>query len=192
MSKIIFLGPTLKLERAQEILEAEYRPPAKKGDFLRLATLSEGKHQVGLIDGVFLHDYPAARAALARLKHDDVTVAERFELYICGIELANAFSELIDPQEQRERFVKEIAERTAVGRPSYPLPEKFLAILAEMPPVPTPNWTGPYIGLGFGLRRRGRRGAGRLGGGAHVGVEVREGGTQLADVARHRPLDSNG
>ena len=58
MIKIIFLGPTLKLEKAQEILEAEYKPPARKGDFLRLATRSEGKHLVGLIDGVFLHDYP--------------------------------------------------------------------------------------------------------------------------------------
>jgi lysyl-tRNA synthetase class 2 len=84
---------------------------------------------------VFLHDYPAARAALARIKNDDATVAERFELYICGIELANAFSELTDPLEQRARFESEIAERAAAGHPIYPLPDKFLAALAEMPPV---------------------------------------------------------
>jgi elongation factor P--(R)-beta-lysine ligase len=84
---------------------------------------------------VFLHDYPAARAALARIKNDDATVAERFELYICGIELANAFSELTDPLEQRARFVSQIAQRGAAGHPTYPLPDKFLAALAEMPPV---------------------------------------------------------
>jgi len=77
MSKIIFLGPTLKLERAQEILEAEYRPPAKKGDFLRLATLSEGKHQVGLIDGVFLHDYPPSPIEVYQ-------VAQRANIVLAG------------------------------------------------------------------------------------------------------------
>lgn len=58
MNKIVFLGPTLKLEVAQRILQADFRPPAKKGDFFRLASLSEEKSLVGLIDGVFLHDYP--------------------------------------------------------------------------------------------------------------------------------------
>jgi hypothetical protein len=58
MSNVIFLGPTMDVAKAQRILEADYRPPAKKGDFLGLATVSEGNHFVGLIDGVFLHDYP--------------------------------------------------------------------------------------------------------------------------------------
>ncbi|MFW5854694.1 MAG: EF-P lysine aminoacylase EpmA [Thermodesulfobacteriota bacterium] len=82
---------------------------------------------------VFLYDYPAAAGALARLKPSDPTVAERFELYIAGIELCNAFSELIDPQEQRTRFEAELANRRKTGRPVYPLPEKFLEALPHMP-----------------------------------------------------------
>ncbi len=82
----------------------------------------------------FIHDYPACRGALARLKQDDPTVAERFELYIGGVELANAFSELTDPVEQRTRFESEATFRASRGQPTSPLPENFLAELAEMPP----------------------------------------------------------
>ncbi|CAG0971038.1 Elongation factor P--(R)-beta-lysine ligase [Geobacteraceae bacterium] len=82
----------------------------------------------------FIHDYPACRGALARLKPDDPTVAERFELYIGGVELANAFSELTDPVEQRTRFESEAAFRAFRGQITIPLPENFLAELAEMPP----------------------------------------------------------
>lgn len=82
----------------------------------------------------FIHDYPACRGALARLKPDDPTVAERFELYIGGVELANAFSELTDPVEQRTRFESEATFRATRGQITLPLPENFLAELAEMPP----------------------------------------------------------
>lgn len=58
LNKIVFVGPTLHLDIAQKILEADFRPPAKKGDFFRLASLPQGRCIVGLIDGVFLHDYP--------------------------------------------------------------------------------------------------------------------------------------
>ncbi len=81
----------------------------------------------------FLIEYPAAMAALARKKPDNLLVAERFELYIAGMELANAFSELTDPIEQRERFSAEEAERRAAGKPPYPTPEKFLSELATLP-----------------------------------------------------------
>jgi lysyl-tRNA synthetase class 2 len=60
-------------------------------------------------------------------------VAERFELYIAGLELANAFSELIDPLEQRQRFEHEEAQRRAAGKAPYPVPEKFLRELETMP-----------------------------------------------------------
>lgn len=83
---------------------------------------------------VILQDYPAEMAALARLKEDDPTVAERFELYVNGLELANGFSELIDPAEQRERFVEANCRRERAGSPPLPLPEPFLADLAAMPP----------------------------------------------------------
>jgi len=81
----------------------------------------------------FLYDYPAERAALARLKKEDSTLAERFELYIGGLELANAFSELIDAEEQRRRFLSEQAYRRSLSKPLYSLPEKFLKELETMP-----------------------------------------------------------
>ncbi|WP_429886183.1 EF-P lysine aminoacylase EpmA [Geoalkalibacter halelectricus] len=83
----------------------------------------------------FLADYPAELAALARKKPGNPEVAERFELYIAGVELANAFSELTDPQEQRARFAREEAQRLQAGQPPYPVPKKFLAELAHMPPA---------------------------------------------------------
>ena len=82
---------------------------------------------------VFLYDYPAQLAALSRLKHNDPTLAERFELYIGGLELANAFSELTDPDEQARRFRKEIQDRERAGKTLYPLPEKFIRDLGNMP-----------------------------------------------------------
>jgi lysyl-tRNA synthetase class 2 len=82
---------------------------------------------------VFLYDYPACRAALARLKPQDLRFAERFELYIGGLEICNAFSELTDPIEQRERFEREMDHRSKAGRLVYPMPEKFLAALGNMP-----------------------------------------------------------
>jgi len=82
---------------------------------------------------IFLYDYPATRGALARLKAEDTSVAERFEMYIGGLELCNAFSELTHPQEQRLRFEKERDLRESTGKTVYPLPEKFLDVLADMP-----------------------------------------------------------
>ena len=90
--------------------------------------------KLGTRKPTFLHDYPAERAALARLKQKDQTVAERFELYMGGLEIANAFSELADVEEQRRRFDVENINRLSMGRPAYPIPEKFLAELEEMAP----------------------------------------------------------
>jgi len=82
---------------------------------------------------VFLYDYPASHAALAKLKPEDSRYAERFELYIGGIEICNAFSELTDPAEQRRRFEHEQDQRRKAGKPVYPLPEKFLTSLKDLP-----------------------------------------------------------
>jgi lysyl-tRNA synthetase class 2 len=83
----------------------------------------------------FLYDYPAERGALARLKREDPTLAERFELYIGGLELANAFSELNDSQEQRSRFLSEETYRQSLKKRPYPIPETFLKELEDMPPA---------------------------------------------------------
>lgn len=83
---------------------------------------------------VILLDYPAPMAALARLKPDDPTVAERFELYAGGLELANGFSELTDPVEQRLRFEEANRKRVALDSSPLPLPEPFLEELTTLPP----------------------------------------------------------
>ena len=80
-----------------------------------------------------LHDYPACEAALARRSASDPRVAERFELYACGVELANAFGELTDAAEQRRRFEAEMDEKERIYGERYPLDEDFLAALEHMP-----------------------------------------------------------
>jgi lysyl-tRNA synthetase class 2 len=90
--------------------------------------------RLGIGKPTFICDYPAQRGALARLKSEDRTVAERFELYVGGLELANGFSELVDPDEQKRRFEKENENRREMGKSAYAMPEKFLEELKEMPP----------------------------------------------------------
>ena len=80
-----------------------------------------------------LDRYPTREVALARPAADDPRLAERFELYACGVELANAFGELTDPAEQRVRFEAEMAEKQRVYGERYPIDEDFLAALAHMP-----------------------------------------------------------
>ena len=74
-------------------------------------------------------------AALAQISARDPRVAERFELYACGVELANGFGELTDPAQQRARFEIEMAKKERVYDVRYPLDEEFLAALAHMPPA---------------------------------------------------------
>lgn len=109
------LDEALAHDRFDEILALEIEP------------------HLGATRPTFLYEYPATLAALARRHPQNPRVAERFELYMAGLELANAFSELTDPVEQRERFVAEEAARRAAGKPPCPLPESFLAELAAMP-----------------------------------------------------------
>ncbi|HEY9149074.1 MAG TPA: EF-P lysine aminoacylase EpmA [Gammaproteobacteria bacterium] len=81
----------------------------------------------------FLYDYPASQAALARLNPDDQRVAERFELYYRGVELANGFHELADASEQRRRFEAELSTRAEQGLEQVPLDEYLLAALEQLP-----------------------------------------------------------
>lgn len=106
--------------------------------------VSEVEPHLGKAQPTFLTEYPASMAALARTKPDNDKVAERFELYIDGLEVANAFSELTDPVEQRSRFEAEEQSRRTAGKTAYPLPERFLAELSTMP---------PSAGIALGLDR---------------------------------------
>ena len=82
-----------------------------------------------------LYEYPLCEAALARVSPRDPRVAERFELYACGVELANGFGELTDPVQQRARFESAMARKEKIYGQRYPLDEDFLAALAHMPPA---------------------------------------------------------
>ena len=97
---------------------------------------------LGIGRATILCEYPVAEAALARPKPGDPRVAERFELYACGVELANAFGELTDAGEQRRRFEAEMDEKARVYGERYPLDEDFLAALEIMP-----NASGSALGF---------------------------------------------
>ena len=114
-------------------------------DALHLAETDEDTFYRTLVDrvepalaeldhAVFVTDYPATQASLARKKPEDPRVAERFELYVAGVELCNGFGELTDPVEQRARFLADQAERARRGKPVYPIDTRFLeALEAGMP-----------------------------------------------------------
>lgn len=92
----------------------------------------------------FLYRYPASQAALARRCADDSRFAERVELYIGGLELANGFAELADADEQRRRFAEEQELRGSLGKKTWPIDEKFLFDLPKM---------GEAVGIAFGVDR---------------------------------------
>ncbi len=106
---------------------------ALEEDRFDVVMVEEIEPALSLARPVFLYDYPAARAALAGLKPQDNRWAERFELYIGGLELCNAFSELTDPAEQQARFERELQRRREAGRRVWPLPATFLDALKDMP-----------------------------------------------------------
>ncbi|MGD2185161.1 MAG: EF-P lysine aminoacylase EpmA [Desulfobacterales bacterium] len=111
----ISLNAALEQDQFDDIMTAEIEP------------------NLGPTQPVFLYDYPASRAALARLKPQDPRYAERFELYIGGLEICNAFSELTDQAEQCRRFEHEQDQRRKAGKPIYPPADKFLAALKDLP-----------------------------------------------------------
>ena len=98
---------------------------------------------LGIGAPTILYDYPLTMAALSRRKPDDPRLAERFELYVCGLELANAFGELTDPAEQRARFAADQARKHALYGAIYPIDQDFLAALEHG----VPECAG--IALGF-------------------------------------------
>jgi lysyl-tRNA synthetase class 2 len=137
-----FQGKALDLQRpwprvtVQEAFERYASTPLEQalaGGRFDETLAFEVEPSLGFPKPVFLYRYPLALAALARLSKDAPGYAERFELYAAGLELANAFSELTDPDEQRARFEMELAKREEQAKPAYPMPEKFLRALPSMP-----------------------------------------------------------
>ena len=95
--------------------------------------VNEIEPHLGVTKPTFLYDYPVSLAALARLRPDNPDFAERFEVFIGGLELANGFSELTDPQEQRARFERDLKQRCNSGKQVNPMAERFLKSLEHMP-----------------------------------------------------------
>ncbi len=100
---------------------------------------------LGLDGPLLLYDYPATQAALARVRPGNPPLAERFELYVAGIELANGYQELLDADELRRRNALVNAQRRADGKPPLPEPTRLLAAMeAGLPPA---------VGVALGLDR---------------------------------------
>jgi lysyl-tRNA synthetase class 2 len=102
------------------------------GDIFSRVLVERIEGQLGIGRATILDEYPSVQAALARPARNPC-VAERFELYVCGVELANGFAELTDAVEQRRRLENEMAEKQRIYGERYPLDEDFLAALAQMP-----------------------------------------------------------
>lgn len=103
------------------------------GDIFSKVLVEKIEPNLGLGRATILDRYPISEAALARPCPDDPRFAERFEFYVCGVELANAFGELTDAREQRRRFEADMIEKQRIYGERYPIDEDFLAALAFMP-----------------------------------------------------------
>jgi lysyl-tRNA synthetase class 2 len=115
--------------------EETLRAAAEDEDGYFLTLVDRVEPALAALDrAVFLVDYPATQASLARRRPGDPRFAERFELYVAGVELCNGFGELVDAAEQRARLEADQETRRARGLPVYPIDERFLADLARMPP----------------------------------------------------------
>ncbi len=123
------------LARAAATASIKTEPDDTWGDIFSRVLVAKMEPALGEGRATLLTEYPAGLAALARPKANDTRVAERFELYACGVELANAFGELTDPAEQRRRLEEEMAEKERRYGERYPIDEDFLAALAHMPPA---------------------------------------------------------
>ena len=107
--------------------------PMSRDDWLELLMGAIVGPRLGGGTLTFVHGYPASQAALARLEPADPRVAQRFELYCAGIELANGFHELASAAEQRARFTADNARRQTLRLPVFPLDERLLAALSRLP-----------------------------------------------------------
>ncbi|MDQ2644363.1 MAG: EF-P lysine aminoacylase EpmA [Myxococcota bacterium] len=147
-------------------VEDAFREHAGVRDVAKLAETDEDRYfelLVGRVEPalarrdrpVFLSDYPLSQAALSRPCPADPRFAERFELYVGGVELSNGYGELTDPDEQRRRFVLERKRRRAEKRSVYPLDEAFLSALAEGMPPSSGNALGfdRLVALALGASR---------------------------------------
>lgn len=103
------------------------------GDIFSRVLVERIESRLGIGRATILDQYPAAHAALSQTSPVEPRVAERFELYVCGVEIANGFAELNDSAEQRRRLEREMTEKQRIYGERYPLDEDFLTALSAMP-----------------------------------------------------------
>jgi len=125
--------PKISVEEAFDKFTSTTLENALSKDLFDEILTAEIEPNLGLKTPVFLYDYPASFAPLAMTKPGNPSFAQRFELYIAGLELCNAYTELTDPDEQRKRFEVEQKKRGSMGKRIYPMPEKFLKSLEHIP-----------------------------------------------------------
>ncbi|MCJ2073592.1 EF-P lysine aminoacylase EpmA [Methylobacterium sp. J-030] len=157
LATVIGKGETDRDALARAVAAADLRvaPDDTWADLFSRVLVARIEPHLGVGQPTILCEYPVSEAALARPAPQDGRVAERFELYVCGVELANAFGELTEPEEQRRRFEGEMAEKLRVYGERYPIDEDFLAALAVMP-------DSSGIALGFDRLAMLACGAGRI------------------------------
>jgi lysyl-tRNA synthetase class 2 len=137
------LGAVEKLREALGALQVAFDPAAGRGKLL--AALFEAVAESKLIQPTFIYDYPTEISPLSKTKPDDPDTVERFELYIAGMEIANAYSELNDPEEQRARFNEQLRERGRGDEEAHQMDEDYLRALSYGMP--------PTAGEGIGIDR---------------------------------------
>lgn len=128
---------------AAKRLGIKFDEKAPKGKII--LTIFEELVQPRLINPTFIYDFPLDISPLSRKKDDDPELVERFELYVAGMEIANAFSELNDPQDQKERFIKQMDERASGNQEAHMMDEDYLRALEQGMP--------PTAGEGIGIDR---------------------------------------
>jgi lysyl-tRNA synthetase class 2 len=121
------------LARAATLADVRIADDDSWGDIFSRVLVERIEPNLGIGRPTILDEYPAEQAALARTSPKDARVAERFELYVCGVEIANGFAELTDAAAQRRRLENEMAEKARRYGERYPLDEDFLAAVATMP-----------------------------------------------------------
>lgn len=141
-ARLTYAGGSIALDQGLEVLTVaeafeRFSPVTlKEAISLDIFEQSMAEHiepRLGVSRPTFLCDYPISMAALARPRPDDPLTAERFELYLGGLEIANGFSELTDAIEQRRRFMEDRQARKKAGKTVAPMPEAFLSDLCKMP-----------------------------------------------------------
>ena len=121
------------LERAAAVFDVVGLDGADRDTWLHLLMSHGVEPHLGQDRPVFVHDFPATQAALARVRLEETPLAERFEVYFRGVELANGFHELRDAVEQRRRFEDDLTKRRDAGLPEPPIDERLLAALDHFP-----------------------------------------------------------